>query len=203
MERTGNGRFFAIINRISDLVILGLVFVLTSLPVVTLGASCTALYYSTAKTVRYEEGKPVKEYFRAWKLNLIQGCVSTVIYFALGGMLLCAVMMSRGRWTMLAVIFSCVILLSSFIYFFPVLSRFTVSVRACFQISVFLAVHYIKKTVLLLISLGLCAVLLYMNPYLLPLLAPFYALYATFIMEQVFKEYMVLTDEDAGKWFTR
>lgn len=203
MELAGNGKFFAFVSRVSDMVILGVIFILTSLPVFTLGVSCTALYYSVTKCIRFEEGKPVREYFKAWKSNFVQGSMATVIYLLFTGMLVCAAMMSSGRAAVIAVVFSGVILTASFLYFFPVLSRFTVSVKACFQIAIFLAVHYIARTVMLLITLGLCALVFCMIPVTLPVLVPSFTFYATFFVERIFKEYMNLSDEDTDKWYTK
>ena len=71
MER--KGRLFAVADRVADLILLGLVWSVTSVPLLTLGTSCTALYYAVSKSVRFGEGKPLKEYFRAWKENALQG----------------------------------------------------------------------------------------------------------------------------------
>ena len=203
MEFTGRGRFFGIVSRISDLIVLGCIFILTSLPIFTLGASCTALYYSVAKSIRFEEGKPVREYFKAWKNNFVQSSIATIIYLLLTGALVCtAVICSDGSMTIF-IIFAGVILVSSFIYFFPVLSRFTVSLKACFQISIFFAVHYIAKTAMLLITLALCILVFFIVPVALPVLIPFFTFYATFFVERLFKDYMNLTDKDTGRWYAR
>lgn len=203
MEFTGRGRFFGIVSRISDLVVLGCLFILTSLPIFTLGASCTALYYSTAKSVRFEEGKPVREYFKAWKNNFVQSSIATVIYLLLTGALVCTAVVCSDVSMTIFIIFAGVILVSSFIYFFPVLSRFTVSLKACFQISIFFAVHYIAKTAMLLITLALCILVFFIVPVALPVLIPFFTFYATFFVERIFKDYMNLTDKDTGRWYAR
>lgn len=145
MEFTGRGRFFGIVSRISDLIVLGCIFILTSLPIFTLGASCTALYYSVAKSIRFEEGKPVREYFKAWKNNFVQSSIATIIYLLLTGALVCTAVICSDVSMTIFIIFAGVILVSSFIYFFPVLSRFTVSLKACFQISIFLQYITLQK----------------------------------------------------------
>lgn len=203
MEFTGRGRFFGIVSRISDLIVLGCIFILTSLPIFTLGSSCTALYYSVAKSIRFEEGKPVREYFKAWKNNFVQSSIATIIYLLLTGALVCTAVICSDVSMTIFIIFAGVILVSSFIYFFPVLSRFTVSLKACFQISIFFAVHYIAKTAMLLITLALCILVFFIVPVALPVLIPFFTFYATFFVERLFKDYMNLTDEDTGRWYAR
>ena len=50
------------LSRIFELLLLNLLFVLTSLPLVTIGASLTALFAVNLKLVRNEESYIIKEY---------------------------------------------------------------------------------------------------------------------------------------------
>lgn len=203
MKETGNGKFYEMISKLCDMVMLGLIFVITSLPVITIGVSCTALYYAAAKTIRFEEGKPVKEYLRAWKRNFRQGGIAGVVYLILGLALFLTVQIAGLGLTAAAAVISGVILLGSALYYFPVLSRFTMTVKECFQVSLFLAIHHLGKTVLLLLVFGLCTVVFCINPFLVVFLLPGFALYETFFMEEVFKEYRNLSGEDRELWFAR
>lgn len=60
------GRFLA---RVFDLAILNLLFLLTCIPVFTVGAAVTALYDVLLRLVKDEEGALVKGYFRAFAEN--------------------------------------------------------------------------------------------------------------------------------------
>ena len=44
-----DSKFYEVVSRISDLVVINLLFVLCSLPIITIGASTTALYGVTNK----------------------------------------------------------------------------------------------------------------------------------------------------------
>ena len=70
-------KLFNTMDRFGDLFVLNLCFVLTCLPVITIGASLTALYTVTNKMVRDQEGKVHQEYFAAFRSNFRQ---STVIW---------------------------------------------------------------------------------------------------------------------------
>lgn len=59
-----------ILTRIFDLIILNLLFIICSLPVITIGTSLSALYSVTLKMVRNEEGYIVRGFFKAYKENL-------------------------------------------------------------------------------------------------------------------------------------
>lgn len=54
------GRFF---NLVFDLVIMHLIWIVCSLPIFTIGASTTALYYAFMKRTRRDEGYIWKNFF--------------------------------------------------------------------------------------------------------------------------------------------
>ena len=61
------------LNKMADLMILNLLTILCCLPVVTVGASLTAMHYMVIKLIRNEESYVVKGFFRSFKQNLRQG----------------------------------------------------------------------------------------------------------------------------------
>lgn len=65
----------------SDMFLLSLLFLITSLPVVTLGASAAALYYSISKVEFHGEGYLFRTYWKAWKDNLRYGIRMTLVFF--------------------------------------------------------------------------------------------------------------------------
>jgi len=70
------------IGRVGDLVLLNLLFVVCSIPVVTIGASAAALYTAALKIVRHEDGKITKMFFSAFSKNFRQSLVLTLIFLA-------------------------------------------------------------------------------------------------------------------------
>lgn len=64
-----DSKLFQLLLRISDLVILSLLWLLCSLPVVTIGASTTALYYTEMKLVRQRGDGCASMFFRAFREN--------------------------------------------------------------------------------------------------------------------------------------
>ena len=57
-------RFFA---AAWDLIVVNLLVLLTSIPIITIGASLSAMYYVLVKRVRGEEGYIPQMYFRAFR----------------------------------------------------------------------------------------------------------------------------------------
>ena len=87
-------RFFSVdnvvwrfIRKIGYLWILNILWVVTSLPVFTIGASTTALYYTCLKIVRNEEGNVTKTFFKSFKENFRQATVIWLILFVIGSFL--------------------------------------------------------------------------------------------------------------------
>ncbi len=62
-----DSKFSQIVNQILDCVFLSLLWLLSSLPVITIGASTTALYATVDKVFRREEGGIWKEYWRVFR----------------------------------------------------------------------------------------------------------------------------------------
>lgn len=60
---------FRVINRIIDLVVLGILTALFCVPVITAGASIASMYYVTLKMARNEEGNMIRQFFAAFKQN--------------------------------------------------------------------------------------------------------------------------------------
>lgn len=57
------------ISRITDLVLLNILFLLSCLPVFTIGAAITAMHTLCFRMLRQEESNIIKPYFRAFKEN--------------------------------------------------------------------------------------------------------------------------------------
>ncbi|MYN69220.1 DUF624 domain-containing protein [Streptococcus suis] len=73
-------RYFRIFLRITDIFMLNLLFILTSLPLVTIGASMATLNGSWQRILRGEENEIIKSYFHYFISNFRQ---STIIWVGL------------------------------------------------------------------------------------------------------------------------
>jgi len=73
------------LNRVADLMILNLLFLATSLPIVTLGASLTALSGTAMRIARGESESTSGDYLRALRRDLRQG---TVLGLVVAGLVL-------------------------------------------------------------------------------------------------------------------
>ena len=71
MDRLFNmdNKFFTVMGRVADLIMLNVVFLICCLPIVTIGASLTALHYVTLKMARNEESYIIRSFFKSLDLK--------------------------------------------------------------------------------------------------------------------------------------
>ena len=74
-----NSKFSQTVNQIIDCFALSLLWILTSLPLVTIGASTTALYHTVDRVFRREEGGIWKEYWRVFRRDFKRATALWVI----------------------------------------------------------------------------------------------------------------------------
>ena len=94
-----DSKFMQVMSRVADLIILNVIYLVTCLPVVTIGAASTALYTVCFRLGTDREGSLVKGYFRAfrdefrqatliWLFLLLFGaasCVNIILFLGTGG----------------------------------------------------------------------------------------------------------------------
>ncbi|WP_312652829.1 YesL family protein [Proteiniclasticum sp.] len=80
-------RFMEMLGRITDMMLLNVLFIITSLPVVTIGASSAALYSVTLKLSREEDVYPLREYLSSFRSNFRKPTVLWLILSAVGMLL--------------------------------------------------------------------------------------------------------------------
>ena len=137
------------LGRIGDIMILNLVFVATSLPVVTIGAALSALYAVAMKLARGEDPSVLKEYMRAFRRSAKTATVCWLI-MAAAGVLLFVDFRLAGVFggmvytvirLLLAMIFGIWIL--TFLYLFPYIARFENTVFHSVKNALFLSAAHL------------------------------------------------------------
>lgn len=198
--------FVQFMNRVADIMWLNILFVLCCIPVITIGASVTAMYYVTLKMVRNEESYITKSFFRSFKLNFRQATVIWLILAAAGGLLAFdyAIMTGRmgvniGNSTLACVMQVLLIAVSIFYIFtatfvFPVLSKFYNSVKNTIKNAFIMSIRHFPVT-LACIAVGIVVVLLIIYVPIMIMLSIFLlfslAAYAnSFLFVRVFDKYI-------------
>lgn len=74
-----DSKFMQVISRITDLILLNILFLITCLPIVTIGAAATALYDLCFRLMREEYSGIFRSYFRAFRANFKQATLAWLV----------------------------------------------------------------------------------------------------------------------------
>ena len=72
------------IGKLGDLILLNILWTICSIPIFTIGASTTAVYYVTLKLVRDEDSSTIKGFFHSFKSNFKQATAIWLLLLAVG-----------------------------------------------------------------------------------------------------------------------
>ena len=152
-----DGPVLQFINKIVYSVYLNILWFICCIPVITIGASTTALFYVTLKISKNEEGSITKTFFHSFKENLRQGTVIWLILLAFGiilgidGYVLYHMRFENVFWTLCTAVFCVAAAAYAIIlmYIFPLLARFDNTIGAMFKNALFIGVRFLFCTVLM------------------------------------------------------
>ena len=140
---------------------LNVLWLICCLPIVTIGASTTALYYTSFKIAKDEGSFITTMFFRSFKQNFKQATIIWLIMLAAGAIIVAdAILLYRLRatstgtiaviWTLLlACIFACMIVYAIVLaYIFPLLSIASNTTVNMFKNAFLIGTHYLFVTIL-------------------------------------------------------
>jgi len=185
-------------NQITDCIFLSLFWLLGCFPVVTIGASFTALYDSVYHGFRQGDNHPWQRFAATFKENWKSCMIPTVLFLLVcitGGKGLISVWNAAVYGDISFAYFSGaafvgVLVLGILSVLFPLVSRFENSLAQLLKNTVLLALANLPRTLILGMVNGLSALLCirYVFPlFFLPALA---ALIGTLLIEPMFKPYL-------------
>lgn len=143
--------FMRFLSVLADLMILNFLTLLCCIPIVTAGASFSAMHYVLTKMVRNEEGYIGKMFFHAFKQNLKQATVLWIGVVVVGALLFMDwyVLMQMIRQNpqdsftsiMLVLVYAAALVVYLMaLYLFPIQSRYTNTIRGTLKMAFSMAV---------------------------------------------------------------
>ena len=145
------------ITKIAYSTYLNLLWFICCIPIVTIGASTTALFSVTLKVINKEEGNLTINFFQSFKQNFIYATkvwlllLSFGIILCIDGYILYHLKFEHIFWTILTAIF--VIMVIGFhiilMYVFPLMASFDNTVFKTIKNSLFLGMKFLLCTVLM------------------------------------------------------
>ena len=208
MKNSKLSRINEALSGIIDLVYASLLWILCSLPLFTLGASTTALYYTVAKNIRHNRGSLGSTFFHGFRSNFR---ISTLIWLLF--LLYIAVfsadsyalsLMGFERGSILHTLSPLFLLPPLFLYpwIFAYISRFEDTIRGSIRFTLWLMLRYPLKSMLLAAELTVSLLIAWLIPQLLPLLPAPVCLLMSITIEPVFKTMQPAeTDHSTDDWY--
>lgn len=183
-----------VLTALIDIIWLGILWLVCSLPVITIGAASTALYYTMVKCVRHDIPEPTRFFFRAFRKNFRQATLLWLLCLAALGVgfldIVAFSQMGVKRGDFLY-IFSRLLLLPVpmlFPWIFAFLSRFENTVTGTLRFAVWLALKNWKQTLLMFFEAALVGLICWLLPQIAPLMPGVLCLLTSFSIEPALRE---------------
>lgn len=203
------GPLMLFLNKVADLIWLNILMIVCCIPVITAGASITAMYTITIKMVNKEEGYITKGFFKAFKENFKQATIIWIIT------LLAAVFFyvdyrivfysGVAFPKVFAILFFAILLIvySTYLYIFPVLARYENTTKNVFKNSFLLSLSNFPKTILIILIQAIPLVALYLSQAIIPIVlligGSLVAYIASMIFVTIFKKLEKSKEEDSSE----
>ena len=140
--------------RVCDYLILNVVFILSCIPIFTVGAALSALYTVSFKMIRKEDGYVLKRYFKAFCANFKQGTIlwliCLILFFFLQYDELIIGSMGGSMGQILSILFY-----TMFLYLWPILAYFVCTTKQVVKNALYMCLGHLPWTALLLLYFGL------------------------------------------------
>ncbi|WP_426350533.1 YesL family protein [Alloiococcus sp. CFN-8] len=149
-----------LLDKVADGLLLGLLWLLTSLPIFTIGASTTAAYAVALKLAGGEEGYVIKNFFSSFKKNFRQGTILGLVVILMAFVLLSNVELylnvlgGKGAILLLPSAMLGFLMLFIMTYSFPLLAAFDNKLKDIIKNSVVIAIAYMPYTLMIMGIIG-------------------------------------------------
>ncbi len=162
-----DGPILSFINKAVNVVFLSVLWAAFCVPIITIGASTTALYYVTVKVIRRERGYVFKEFLKAFRTNFKQSTIIWLIIMVISIIFsvdLFYVSLQSGVYKLvISSLFNgmIIIVFCTSIYIFPNISRFNMKVIDLLKNSLFMAMKHLPSTITMGFEILVCGALLF------------------------------------------
>ena len=193
-----DNRLWSSVNSAVDAILLNLMWLITCIPVVTIGAATTAFYYTTHKVIRNQRSGIWKEYWSSFKGNFKQATKTWLIFLAIFVIFyfdinICVEYMKTGeKIGMMAFFFYglLAVVLIWFMYVFAYMARFEDNIKTTMKNAAIMAFTNLGSSLLVLVLLaGVLFVFRYV-PFFSWFVPAIAMVFINLVLEKVFRKYM-------------
>lgn len=152
-----DGKIMSFMAKLGDMFILNIVYLVCCIPIVTIGAATTALYYNTIKMAENREAYVWKDFLKSFRQNFKQATIIWMIFLAIGIVLAADLFVTGGigsrslaAVTVIVAVAAGIFLIMTTVYVFPVLARFNNSVKNIIKYALLIAIRHLPSTIVIL-----------------------------------------------------
>lgn len=185
-------------DKIMNLCVIGFLWLLFSLPVVTVGAATTALFSYTLRLAQNEEGYIFKSFWKSFRENFVRStvlwlCAAAVGLFLAADLYACRFLpFGAGfRWGARIVLASIgFVYFLTILYVFPLTSAFSISFKKTVVDSLVMGVGNLYVSVTILVIYGIFAAVTWFVPVLFMIWFALASYFASHFYHSVFRRYI-------------
>lgn len=145
---------YRLLSTVSDLVLLNILTILCSIPIITVGAASTALYYTVEKMQKHE-GNLFRAYFRSFKENFRQTTLLWLFLLVIAAAIGFCILFCRATGITLVLIIAGIALLvwcAVVSWLFPLTAKFYFPTRSAIRNAVLCAIAYWPVSLLMIVT---------------------------------------------------
>lgn len=190
------------ISKFTDCIILSLLFLVSCIPIFTIGTAMAAMYRTAYRVLRHDRGYVFRNYIEAFRDNFKQTTPVWLLALVLGMLLgvdgyIMSFFAEEGNIpAALGILFivGMIVWLVWISYLFPYMARFENTRKQSMKNAILFAMIHFPMTILILVLMAGIGFMLYIFPFLIVMLPAIHSWLQCYILEWVFRKYM--TDEE-------
>lgn len=158
-----------VLTKIFDLILLNILFIVCSLPVITIGASLTALYTVLLKMAENEEGYIARGFLSAFKKNFRQSTIVWIILLIIGVFIatdITIIFSVRGTVRNVGLVLISIVLLfyiMEIVFIFPLIAKFENTTLQMFKNAILIPASKLPAAVMAMVIVVMCIVVTFLN----------------------------------------
>ena len=157
------------LSKIFDIGWLTLIYLVFCIPIVTVGAATTSLYYVSAKVLRHNRSYVWREFWHSFKTNFLQSTIAWVVTAIIVVLLWLNMNIvaetggEKGGYLIGAYYALLFIILCISCYIYPIISRFGTKFSQILRLSLYCAFRHFLHTLLMLVILVATVALIWLG----------------------------------------
>ncbi len=169
-----DGPLMSFVNRFASLMWLGILTLVCCIPVITAGASLTAMYYTVFKMHDRDRGYVTENFFHAFKTNFLKSTVYWLMMIVMYCILYADfVILTRSTYEFPVILLAVTILIAVIViltasYVFPLQARFENTVKQTVKNAFLMSLFHLPKSILIIFLHVVPYVVLYIYPVSFP-----------------------------------